>query len=145
MSRVALTEALKAVPFLDHLAIVVDDARPGNVGLRLPATPHNLDHDGNLAHGALFQVAETAAALAVGTHATLRGMPHSHRVSHVQYRAEATKDVTARCSVPRDAADTVADQLRDHGEATLELRVEILDGWGRDVCLMTSVFGFSSS
>jgi len=143
MSRSALTEALMAVPFLEHLSIAVDEARAGNVSLRLPAIPSNQDHSGNLAHGAMFQVAETAAALAVGTHPTLRTFAHRQKVSHIQYRAEAPRDVTARCAVQRDAAEAVQAQLRDQGEATLELRVEVLDGWGNDICLLTAVFGFS--
>ena len=142
MSRPELAEALKQVPFLEHLAITVEEAKAGSVTLRLPCTRHNQNFDGHIAHGALFQLAEAAATIALGTHPELRQFDHKLKVGHIQYRAFSSRDVTARAKVTKEQVDMVSNLVQQTGEATMELPVQVMDGYGKDICVITSVFGF---
>ncbi len=144
MSRQALEESLRTVPFVEHLGITVESAKPGNVTLRLPCNRQNQNVEGHLAHGALFQVGELAAAAALGTHPDLRALVQKHRVSHIQYRAFSSRDVTARAKVTKELVETVQSLVAATGEAVMELPVEVMDGYGKDICVITPVFGFKA-
>jgi len=142
MSRQALADSLKAVPILEHLGITVEEAKAGSVKLRLPCLLFNQNGAGQVSHGALFQLAEAAAAIALGTHDELRQYEHKHKVSHIQYRAWSSRDVTARAKVTKELVETVRSLIEATGEATMELPVSVMDGYGKDICLVTPVFSF---
>lgn len=142
MSFQALVQALQSVPYLASLGITVEEARPGSALLRLPATPDNQDHAGNVHSGALFALGEAAAGVAVGTTPRLVGLVRLQKACGVKYLANVRGDVTARATLPPEVVDGVLDDVEERGRTRAEVVVEVMDGHGNDVAEVIAIYTF---
>lgn len=142
MSAGTLEQVLRTVPAVAHLGISVEDARPGQVVLRVPTQPGNLNVDGRLHTSALFAVGELAAAVAFGTHPRLAQLVRLQKASRIEYLAAAKKDVTAHATVTPEMLAAIQAGLDQHGKALIEIPVKLMDGHGTDVAELVSVFTF---
>lgn len=128
-----LDQVIGTVPFISTLGVSVEEAKTGQIVLRLPFRDGNLAAGGILHSGALFTVGELAAALVVGTHPKLAGLRRLQRASRVQYKANATQDVTAHASLTPEMIQAVLDGVSAEGKAELDVPVHLMDGHGKDV------------
>lgn len=142
MSRTQLDQVLKTVPFVGALGISVEEARPGQVVLRLPMAPSNLAHGGILHTGAMFTVGELAAAVALGTHPRLAQLTRLQKATRIEYLATSTKDVTAHAMITGEMVQAITNGLERDGKAQLEVPVQLMDGHGKDVGEVVSLFTF---
>lgn len=140
--RQQIEQSLRAVPFITTLGITVEEARPGRVMLRLPCAAGNTNAAGDLHSGALFTLGELTASLAVATHPDLGQLLIRQKVAHVQYLETCSMDVTASLRITVDMVATVEIGIGEPEGARLEVPVKVLDGKGRDVAVITTVFGF---
>lgn len=142
MSRQVLEDTLKQVPFLAALGVTVEDAKPGDVVLRLPSTAHNHDFEGALAMGAVSSLGGLAAAVALLTHPNLVDVEPLQKGATVRYLKASTKDVTAHATVTPELVEAIRRALDAGADGTTELPVKVLDGHGEDVAEITGIFGF---
>lgn len=142
MSRTQLEAVLRTVPFVSTLGIAVEEARPGDVVLRLPLSDGNQAHGGTLHSGALFSVAELAAAVAVGTHPKLAAVRSLQKATRIEYVASARVDVTAHAKVTPELLAAITTGIERDGKAIAEIPVQVVDGHGHDVANVVSVFTF---
>lgn len=142
MSRTQLEQVLRTVPYVSTLGVAVEEARPGQVVLRLPLAAQNLAHGGVLHTGTLFAVGELAAAVALNTHPKLAPVTKLLKASRVEYKAASTKDVTAHAMVTAEMVSSVTSSLDRDGKATLEIPVQLMDGHGVDVAEVVSLYTF---
>ncbi len=140
--RQQVEAALASVPILAHLGLSVEEARPGRVLIRLPLKRSNTNANGDLHGGTLLALAETAAAVALGTHPELTAYLQLQKGTHVQYLYAARTDVTAEVRVTSDYVAIVRDGVARNGKARLEIPVPILDGKGRELASITTIFSF---
>jgi uncharacterized protein (TIGR00369 family) len=142
MSRVQLESVLKTVPFVDTLGVSVEEARPGQVVLRLPMKPGNLAHGGVLHTGAMFAVGELAASVALGTHPRLASLKRLQKATRIEYLAPSTKDTTAHAMVTAEMVQAITSALDRDGKAQVEIPVQLMDGHGTDVGEVVALFTF---
>jgi acyl-coenzyme A thioesterase PaaI-like protein len=142
MSRVQLEQVLRTVPFISSLGIAVEEARPGQVVLRVPAASGNLSHGGVMHSGALFTVGELAAGVALGTHPRLASLTKLQKATRIEYIGTSGKDVTAHAMVTAEMITAIHNGLEREGRATVEVPVQLMDGHGKDVGEVVSVFTF---
>lgn len=140
--RNQLEQVLRTVPYIAALNIAVEEARPGAVVLRVPHQANNLALGGILHSATLFAVGELAAASAIGTHPKLAVLTRLQKASRIEYLANATKDVTAHAVVTAEMVAAITSGLDRDGKAQVELPVNLMDGNGKDVGEVVSVFTF---
>ncbi|MFT5458724.1 MAG: acyl-coenzyme A thioesterase PaaI-like protein [Myxococcota bacterium] len=140
MSVPSLESALRSVPFLATAGVRVEDARTGRVVLRLPFAEGMLAHGGTLHVGALFGLAETAAAVAIATHPSLTGHRVRQKSAKVKYYALAERDVTAHAEIHAEELATAMDDLGDGVETTIEIVTRVFDSHGTDIAEVSSRF-----
>ena len=142
MSRQALEDALKKVPFLAALGVAVEEAKPGDVILRLPSTAQNQDFQGALAGGAVYSLGGLAAAVAFLTHPNLVDVEPLQKGASIKFLRTSSKDVTARATVTPEIVEAIRRALESGGDGATELPVEVLDGHGADVAEIKPLFAF---
>ncbi len=142
MSRTQLEQVLRTVPYIAALGVAVEEARPGQVVLRLPHATQNLAHGGSLHTATLFAVGELAASVALNTHPKLAPITKLCKASRVEYLASSAKDVTAHAMVTAEMVQAVMNGLDRDGKAQLEVPVQLMDGNGRDVAEVVSLYTF---
>lgn len=137
-----LQALLRQVPMLGNLGITVADAHPGEVTLRLPARASSRDAAGGLHGAALMCLGQTAATVAFGTHPDLVDVDHLLLGARVDYKGAARTDVTARSKVEAEQLLAVRKRLETKRSAKLDQLVEILDGHGETVAIVTARLAF---
>ena len=137
-----LQSALDAVPYLKHMEILVDEARPGNVTLTLSGSPAITDHAGHIHSGALFSLGEAAAGIAVGTHPDLNTLVTRQQASGIRYLRSCPNAPKAFAHVDSDTLEQIRDSLQSDGEAKVELVVSIKDSSDSVCAEVVSVFTF---
>ena len=142
MSRAQLEQILRTVPYVAALGISVEEAKAGLVVLRIPSQAVNLNADGALHSGALFSVGELAASVALGTHPKLAKIKKLAKASRIEYLATTKGDVTAHAQITPEQIQSIIDGIAREGRAQLELPVQLMDGHGKDVGNLVSVFTF---
>lgn len=140
--RNQIEQVIRTVPFIASLQITVEEARSGQIVLRVPLQTSNTAHGGILHSGALFTVGELAAALVAGTHPKLATMTRLQRACRIQYKANATKDVTAHAMITGEMIQAVMDGVERDGKAEIEIPVNLMDGNGKDVGEVVSMITF---
>jgi len=142
MSRQDLERALGKVPFLAGLGVRVEEAKPGNVILRLPSAQQSRNFDGVIHAAAVFALGDLAAAVALGTHPLLVDVEPLQKGATVRYIATSKKDVTAHAEVTKEMVASIRKALDAGEKAQAEFPVKVLDGHGQDVAEVTTLFGF---
>ena len=142
LSNIKLQSALDAVPFLKHMEILVDTARPGSVVLTLAGTGTLNDHVGHVHSGALFSLGEAAAGIAVGTHTDLNALVTRQQASGIRYLRPCPTQPKAYAEVSVDMMNQIREALSGEGEAKVELVVPIKDSTGSICAEVVSVFTF---
>ena len=142
MSRQDLERALAKVPFLAGLGVRVEEAKPGNVVLRLPSAQGSRNFDGVIHAAAVFALGELAAAVALGTHPLLVDVEPLQKGTTIRYLGTSKKDVTAHAEVTKEMVDAIRKALDGGNKAQAELPVRVMDGHGQDVAEVTGLFGF---
>ena len=138
----ALDQTLRTVPMLATLGIRAEEARTGHLVLRLPYGGAVTNHAGAIHTGAIFALAELAAAVVLGTHPELAHLGQLQKSSRIKYYAPSHQDVTAHARVTGEMLDQVRDGLEQGATALLDVPVEVLDGRGNDVAELVSRFAF---
>ena len=139
-SRQQLESILCSVPFVAALGVGVEECRPGDVVLRLPAKSENTAHGGTIHTGAMFTVGELAASIALGSHPALASLVHLQKASRIVYMRASGSDVTAHATVTSDIVDAVERSVAESGRTQLELPVKIMDGHGTDLAEVVVLF-----
>lgn len=142
MSIQKLQNALHAVPFLKHMEITVDSARPGGVTLTLSPSGALNDHAGNVHSGALFALGEAAAGIAVGTHPELNTLTMLQQASGIRYLRSCSHPPKAVAEVSGDTLNQVRSGLQGGNEAKVEVVVPIQDMTGAICAEVVSMFTF---
>ena len=140
MSLQQLEQILNTVPYLATLGISVEEARPGQVVLRLPALEGNTTHDGVLHSAAMFAVGEVAAGVAVGTQPQLVGYTHLLRGTRIRYAAVSRKDVTAHAAITPEMVEAIVGS--ESGRTEVQVPVRVMDGHGGDVAELIVSYSF---
>lgn len=139
-----LEQALHTVPFLSTLGITVEQARPGEIVLRLPSLEGNTSHGGSLHTGAIFAVGELAAGVALGTHPELAELVHLIRGTRIKYVSTSFKDVTAHATVNAEVVSAILERTGEGKRAEVDIPVKIMDGHGTDVADLQVRYAFKS-
>jgi uncharacterized protein (TIGR00369 family) len=142
MSRNQLEQVLRTVPFVAALGIAVEEARPGQVVLRLPSLGSNVNHDGALHSGAMFSVGELAAGVALGTHPRLVAFKRLQKATRIDYLLPCSADVTAHAMVTGEMVQAIHAGVERDGKFQIEVPVQLMDGHGKDVAALVGVFTF---
>ena len=137
MSHAALDEALHQVPFIAHMAVRVEEAKPGSVVLRLPVNDANRATDQTLYSAAVFAVAELAALVVVGTHPRLHSYTTELLTSSIRYQARSTTDVTAHAELQPEQVQAIVEEVHHGGKGEAEVTVPVLNGHGDDVAVVS--------
>ena len=133
---------IRTVPFISTLGVSVEEARAGQVVLRLPFKLESQAAGGILHSGAMFTLGELAAAVAVGTHPKLQKYTRLQRATRIQYKANSSKDVTAHAMITAEMVNAVIEGVKAHGKAEIEIPVNLMDGHGKDVGEVVSKITF---
>ena len=141
MSVAQLQTALAAVPYFAHLGIRAEEARPGQVVLRLPHRDEVTNHAGALHSSAVFAVAELCAAVALGTHPSLTDLMHLQKSAKIKYYLPSSRDVTAHATITEEMLQAIRDGL-GVANAHVEVPVKVFDGHGEDVAELVAHFAF---
>ncbi len=139
-----LEQALHTVPFLSTLGITVEQAKPGEIVLRLPSLEGNTSHGGSLHTGAVFATGELAAGVALGTHPELSELVHLIRGTRIKYVGTSFKDVTAHASVTPEVVAAILERTGQGKRAEVDVPVRIMDGHGIDVAELQVRYSFKS-
>lgn len=137
-----LQALLRQVPILETLGITVADAHPGEVTLRLPARTSSRDVAGGLHGAALMCLGQTAATVAFGTHPELTEVDHLLLGCRIDYKGAARTDVTARSRAEPEQLQAIKSRLAEKRIVKLDQQVEVLDGHGTCVALVTARLAF---
>ena len=137
-----LEQALRTVPFLHTLGVVVESAEPGDVAVRLPKTLAVTDTRGGVHSAALFAIGELAAGIAVGTHPRLGGLIHLQKASRIRYLVSCDTDATVAASLSEDLLGHLEMQLAHGGKGQLEIGVAIRDAAATVVAELVVLFAF---
>ncbi len=135
-----LEQTLHTVPFLHALGVRVDESRPGEILLALPASPENVAHGGSVHTGAIYTLAETAAKVAVSTHPVLASRRLRQKSTKAKYYSSTKRDITARATITAEVEHVARDALATGQEAVLEIAVRVLDAKGIDIAEVTVKF-----
>ena len=128
-----LESALRSVPYLAMLGVRVEDARPGHAVLRLPFDAGLHAHGGVLHSGAVYSLADTAAAVAIATHPRLATHRPRQKSARIKYYAAAVRDVTAHAEVHDDELGPVLASLSANEAVTIDIVARVFDAHGTDV------------
>ena len=133
---------IRTVPFIATLGVSVEEAKPGQVILRVPFKPESQASGGILHSGAMFTVGELAAAVAAGTHPKLQKYTRLQRATRIQYKANSAKDVTAHAMITAEMVAAIEDGVKSAGKAEVDIPVNLMDGHGKDVGEVVSKITF---
>jgi acyl-coenzyme A thioesterase PaaI-like protein len=136
----ALQEALHQVPFVALLGVTVEEATPQELVLRLPFAPTHRGVDGALFGAAVFAVGELAATAALLAHPELADRAIRQTSSRITYQGTATSDVTAHARVTAELLELMRAAWSGGQEASVDVPVRVLDGYGNDVAVVTPRF-----
>ena len=137
MSHSALDDALHQVPFIEHMGVRVEEAKPGSVVLRLPKNGYNCATDDTLYSAAVFAVAELSALVVVGTHPRLHAWTTELLTSSIRYQARASSDVTAHAELQPEQIQAIVEEVHHGGKGEAEVSVSVLDGYGNDIAVVS--------
>lgn len=133
---------LDSIPFVAKTGIHCDDYAPGHVVLSLSPDRSNLTHAGTVHPGALFTLAETAAAAACATHPELSGYQMLALSFNVRYQNAASGRVRARCHITGEMARTVSWGVTTTGRAELEVPISVEGPGGEEVAECSAAWRF---
>ncbi|AUM66657.1 DUF4442 domain-containing protein [Brevibacillus laterosporus] len=109
---------VKQVPFAQTIGVTITQSSPGEACARLPFSPSNVNHVGTIHAGALFTLAESAAAASIlSTFSDL--VPHILLLvtkSSVEYSAPAQGDIVAIASISKETEQLVRNTLNQPGD-----------------------------
>lgn len=133
---------IRTVPFIATLGVSVEEARVGQIVLRLPMKKESQAAGGILHSGAMFTLGELAAAVAAGTHPKLAKYTRLQRATRILYKANSSKDVTAHAEITAEMVAAVTKGVERDGKAEIEIPVNLMDGHGKDVGEIVSKITF---
>jgi uncharacterized protein (TIGR00369 family) len=127
------------VPFAKKTGALVDELSPTKVRLKLPLDPTNMSPMGTVHAGALFTVAETAAA-AIGITALGPTVMFIAKSVEVKFRRPARGDVFAVAQLTPLDAQRMVDAAHKDGKTDAVISVEVLDVGGEVVTTAAVTF-----
>ena len=145
MSTEKLQNALNAVPYLNHVEILVKAAAPGAVTLTLSGTGAVRDHANHIHSGAMFSLGEVAAGIAIGTHPDLTGLVAMQQASGIRYLKACPTTPFASAEIRKDQLQQIKEDFADNGQSKIEIIVPIEDGDGLRIAEVVSVFSLRNS
>jgi acyl-coenzyme A thioesterase PaaI-like protein len=137
VAHAQLDAALHQVPFIAHMGVRVEDAKPGSVVLRLPFNDDNCASDNTLYSAAVFAVAELAALVVVGTHPRLHKFRTELLTSSVRYQGRSMSDVTAHAELTPEQVQRIVEEIHHGGKGEAEVTVPVLNGHGDDIAVVS--------
>ena len=128
----------QAIPFNQHLGLVVDEVAPGRGVVTLPDGEHLHNHVGSQHAGGLFSAGEAASGGAfLGAFAEhLGGLTPLAKSASIDYRKIARGPVTAVGTLEADI-DALLGAIEADGRVEFPVEVEMKDGDGNVVATMT--------
>lgn len=139
MNATEATQAIHVIDFVERAGIRVDECEPGRCVLSLPAEP-NINHFGTVYAGAIYTLGEVpGGVLFFATFDAERFFPLV-KSSQIRYRRPGRGRLSVEATISSDEVERLEAAAAEHGKADYELDLEITDGDGEVVALMTSQY-----
>jgi acyl-coenzyme A thioesterase PaaI-like protein len=127
-----------AIPFNNHLGLVLVEVAPGRGVVKLPDRPELHNHVGTQHAGGLFAAGEFASGAAfLGSFAEqLARVTPLARSAEIDYRKLARGEITATARLD-DAVAGLVEELEKDGKAEFSIEVALTDSGANVVASMT--------
>jgi acyl-coenzyme A thioesterase PaaI-like protein len=127
-----------AIPFNNHLGLVLVEVAPGRGVVKLPDRPELHNHVGTQHAGGLFAAGEFASGAAfLGSFAgQLARVTPLARSAEIDYRKLARGEITATARLDDAVADLIEDLEKD-GKVEFSVEVDLADAAANVVASMT--------
>ena len=133
------TRAIHVIDFVERAGIRVDEVGPGRCVLSLPEEP-NVNHFGTVYAGAIYTLGEVpGGVLFFATFDAERFFPLV-KSSQIRYRRPGRGRLSVEASISADEVARLEAEAAEYGKADYELELEITDGQGEVVAVMTSQY-----
>lgn len=131
------TRGLHSIPIIEQMGIVVDEVEPGRCVVRAPADG-NGNHFGTMYAGVLYTLGECPGGVLF--FATFDGDRYFPLVtgSSIRYLKPAFGDITVEASMDADEIDRLDREVEEHGKASWDMELELVDGEGDVVATISS-------
>lgn len=135
-----MTEAqYETIPFTARTGVVIEEAEPGYVKLRMPFEP-NVNHVGMMYAGALFTLAELpGGTLFTTTFDFTKYYPIVKDVK-IRFRRPAMSDITVEVRMSEDEAAAITAEAEREGKADYAWVCELKDESGEIVAISENTY-----
>ncbi len=130
---------VQGIAFVERSGLEVLEVEPGRCVLRMPAEP-NVNHFGTMYAGALYTLGEVpGGVLFFATFDAERFFPLV-KESTIRYRRPGRGAITVEATISADDVERLTAEATEHGKASFDLTLELVDEQGEVVAIMTSAY-----
>ncbi len=130
------------IPFLQKVAVRVEEIGANHVRLRLPHDPTNDNYVGTTHAAAIFSFGETCAGLAAGAVFDLTRLRMLARRAEIEYRKPVTGDLVSAVEIAPETVASVEQKVERQGKAALPIKVTMKNAAQETVAEMTVEYHF---
>ena len=127
------------IPFMARTGVVIEEAEPGRVKLRMPFEP-NVNHVGMMYAGALFTLAELPGGTLFTTTFDYRKYYPIVKDVKIRFRRPAMTDITVEVSMSADEAAAITAEAEREGKADYGWECELTDAHGEVVAISQNTY-----